>query len=103
MYGECAGNFLNVQEFQAKRKKFQHTQLAHVQEEYEEALNYSCTCQKYRDFTGIAYTFSFLPVLLEILPTLFKILPTHEACFQHICECAGNMLPALLHVQEGFQ
>ena len=22
MYGECARNFLNVQEFQAKRKKF---------------------------------------------------------------------------------
>ena len=37
MYRECAGNFLNVQEFQAKRKKFP-AQLGHVQEEYEEAL-----------------------------------------------------------------
>ena len=75
MYGECATTFLNVQEFQAKCKKFP-AQLAHVQEEYEEA---SCTCQKYGDLAGIfpIYTFSFLPALFEIIPTLFGNLPTH--------------------------
>ena len=62
---ECAG-------FQAKRKKFP-VQLAHVQEEYEEALNSSCTCQKYGVQEYTSYTFSFL----EIIPTLFTILPTH--------------------------
>jgi hypothetical protein len=43
------GNFLHVQEFQAKCRKFP-AQLADVQEEYKEALNSSCTCQKYGDF-----------------------------------------------------
>ena len=52
MYGECAGNFLHVQEFPAKCRKFL-AQLAHVQEEYKEALNYSCTCKKYGDVAGI--------------------------------------------------
>ena len=88
MFGERAGNFLIVQEFQAKRKKFL-AQLAHVQEEYEEAFNYSCTCKKYGDFAGI---FPFLPAI-----------HSSYTFFLHISECAWSMLPALLHVQEVFQ
>ena len=64
MFGECAGNFLNLQEFQAKCKNFL-AQLAHVQEEYEEALNSSCT------FAGM------FPTLFPTIPTHFKILPAH--------------------------
>ena len=64
MYGECAGKFLNVQEFQAKCKKFL-AQLAHVQKDYKEALNCSCTCQKYGDFAGM-----FLHFFISI-PALF--------------------------------
>ena len=91
MYGECAGNFLSVQEFQAKFP----AQLAYVQEEYEEALNSSKIMSKI-DFAGIFPTFSsFLPALFDILPTLLTFgnsssctfLNVQEACFLHFCMC----------------
>ena len=83
--------------FQAKCKKFL-AQLAHVQEEYEEALNCSCTCQEYRDFAGIFPTLfhfylHFLKFFLHFsqffLYTHFYIFFLHitEACFQHFCMC----------------
>ena len=73
--------------FQAKCKKFL-AQLAHVQEEYEEALNCSCTCQEYRDFAGIFPTlFHFY---LHFLKSFIHILKF----FLHISECVGSIVMA---------
>ena len=85
---------INVQEFQAKWRKFP-AQLAHVQEEYEEALNSSRTCQKDCDFAGIFPTrFHFyLKSFLHFSQFFLHI-------FLHFSECAGSMLLALFHVQE---
>jgi hypothetical protein len=85
VWGMCR-KFPKCEEVQVKCKKFP-AQLADVQEECEEALNCSCTCQKYGDFAGI-------------FPTIFQFYLHILKLFLHISEAC---IPALLHVQEGFQ